>query len=80
MCLRRLPRATALVLAALLALAGSGCATLSPGQRAHAEAVAVGARSTALDCDRADACAPPSPLHSLANPPFAENAPRAPRH
>ena len=73
-------RASGLVLAALLALAGSACATLSPGQRAQAEAVAVGARSTALDCDRTDACAQASPLHALATRAFAESTPGAPRH
>ena len=79
----RLPcaaRVARLLLAAGLALAGGACATLSPGQRQHAEAIAVAARPTALDCDRADACAQPSPLHALATRAFAESAPGAPRH
>ena len=73
-------RAARLLLPALLALAGGACATLSPGQRRQAESVAVAARPTALDCDRADACAHPSPLHALATRAFAESAPGAPRH
>ena len=66
--------------AAMLALACSACATLSPGQRARAEAVTVSARSTAVDCDQPDACALPSPLHELAGRAFAESTATAPRH
>jgi phosphatidylserine/phosphatidylglycerophosphate/cardiolipin synthase-like enzyme len=65
---------------AMLALAASACATLSPAQRTRAEAVATAARSTALDCDRADACARPSSLHALAARAFAESSAEAPRH
>lgn len=68
------------LLVAVLALAASGCATLSPGQREHAAAIAVAARPATLDCDRADACAVPSPLHALATRAFAESTPGAPRH
>ena len=68
------------LLVAVLALAASGCATLSPGQREHAAAIAVAARPATLDCDRADACAVPSPLHALATRAFAESMPGAPRH
>ena len=46
-------------LAGLLALLLAGCATLSPQQRSAAAAVAVDARSTEVDCVRADACALP---------------------
>ncbi|QDH71919.1 phospholipase D family protein [Lysobacter alkalisoli] len=38
------------------------------------------ARSTELDCDRADACAQPSPLRRLAGEAFAASTPEAPRH
>jgi len=69
-----------LVCAALLALACGACATLTPGQRAQAGAIAAAARSTAVDCTREDACAQPSPLHDLAARAFAESTPQAPRH
>ena len=75
-----LPRGLRLLLVLVLALAGSACATLTPGQREHAEAIAIAARPTALDCDRADACAVPSPLHALATRAFAESTPAVPRH
>ena len=65
----------------LLALACSACATLSPAQRAHRAARSpAAARSTAIDCDRADACAQPSPLHALAARALAESTPAQPRH
>ncbi|HVR81546.1 MAG TPA: phospholipase D family protein [Luteimonas sp.] len=64
----------------LLALACGACATLSTAQRTRAELVASQARSSLIDCDRADACAQPSPLHALAARAFAESTPAAPRH
>jgi phosphatidylserine/phosphatidylglycerophosphate/cardiolipin synthase-like enzyme len=64
----------------LLALACSGCATLSPAQRTQAQQITGQARSTAIDCDRSDACAQPSPLRELATRAFAESTPAAPRH
>ena len=64
----------------LLALACGACATLSPAQRTRAELVASQARSSLIDCDRADACAQPSPLHALAARAFAESTPASPRH
>ena len=64
----------------LLALACSACTTLPSGQRARAELVAGTARSTAVTCERADACAQASPLHALAARAFAESTPAAPRH
>ena len=67
-------------LALLLALACSACASLSPRQREHSQALAVAARSTIVDCDRADACAQPSALHQLAARAFAQSTPAAPRH
>lgn len=48
----------------LLALAASGCATLSKSDHAHAEAIAIAARSDVVDCRRADHCADPSVLES----------------
>jgi cardiolipin synthase C len=68
----------ALLLAA--ALAGPGCATLSPAQAGRAAEIAAQARSTAVECDRADACARPSPLRALGGRAFAESQPQAPRH
>jgi putative cardiolipin synthase len=65
---------------AWLALACCACASLSPGQLQRAQAIAGAARSTTVACDRADACAQPSPLHDLAARAFAESAPGAPRH
>lgn len=50
----------------LLALAASSCATLSKSDHAHAEAIAIAARSDAVDCQRADHCADPSVLESAA--------------
>ena len=62
------------------ALLAGGCASLSPQQHARAERIAVAARSTTLDCDRADRCAQPSPLRTLAGQAMAESTPQAPRH
>ncbi|RPE80059.1 phospholipase D-like protein [Vulcaniibacterium tengchongense] len=66
--------------AVLLALALSACATLSPAQRDRAGAIVAAARPQALACDRADACAQPSPLRELAARAFAESRPDQPRH
>ncbi|MEO6264696.1 MAG: phospholipase D family protein [Luteimonas sp.] len=71
------PRA---LLAALLALACGACATLSPTQRGHAQAIATAARSTVVDCAREDACAQPSSLHELGARAFAGSSADAPRH
>jgi cardiolipin synthase C len=73
-----LVRRTAAVLAMLLA--ASGCATLSSVQGERASAIAAQARSTEVDCDRADACARPSPLRELGGRAFAQSQPQAPRH
>lgn len=73
-------RAPGRALAGLLALLLGGCATLSPQQRSAAAGVAVGARSTQVDCVRADACALPSPLLSMAQGTLAASTPAAPRH
>lgn len=68
------------LLAGLLALLLGGCATLSPQQRSAAAEVAVSARSTQVDCMRADACALPSPLMAMARDTLAASTAAAPRH
>ncbi|CAA9337139.1 MAG: cardiolipin synthase [uncultured Lysobacter sp.] len=65
-----------LLFAALL----PACATLTPAQRERAAQIADDARPREVNCDRADACAQPSPLRSLAAQAFAESTPDAPRH
>lgn len=50
--------------ACLLVLAASGCTTLSKSEHAHAEAIAIAARSDAIDCPRDDHCADPSVLEN----------------
>jgi len=66
-----------LMLAVLLA---SGCASLSQQQRDQAQGIAVAARSTVVDCDRADRCALDSPLRALGGQAMAESTAQAPRH
>jgi len=68
------PRIAALLLCALLC----GCAGLRSKDLDHAEALATVARPTALDCDRADACAEPSPLHALGDRALAESTSQKP--
>lgn len=65
---------------AALALLLGACASLSNAQRDRATEMVVQARDTRLTCDRADACAQPSPLRALAGRAFAESTPEAPRH
>ena len=48
-----------------LALAQAACATLSVGEQARVDTLVAAARSTESTCDRADACARPSPLRAL---------------
>lgn len=60
-------RSLRITFACLLALAASSCATLSKSDHAHAEAIAIAARSDGVDCQRADHCADPSVFES-ANP------------
>ena len=66
------------LLAAQMLLAG--CATLSGEQRDEAAGIARAARSTEVDCTRADACALASPLHALGRQAMAESTPALPRH
>ncbi|HEL2980355.1 TPA: phospholipase D family protein [Stenotrophomonas maltophilia] len=68
------------VLALATVLLGSGCASLSHAERDRAEAIAVQARSTVVDCQRADRCAQDSPLRALAGRAFTESTPERPRH
>jgi phosphatidylserine/phosphatidylglycerophosphate/cardiolipin synthase-like enzyme len=67
-------------LAGLLVLWLAGCASLPPQERRAAAAQAVAARSTQVDCTRADACAMPSPLLQMARETLAASTPAAPRH
>ena len=64
----------------LLALACSGCASLSNAQRAEAQRIAVQGRSTDITCEAPDACARPSPLRALGDEALAASTPDAPRH
>lgn len=68
-----------LLLAALTLLAG-GCASLSPAQRDRAEAIAVAARDTTVECTEADRCAQHSPLRTLAGRAFSTSTAQVPRH
>lgn len=63
-----------------LALAASGCATLSTGQQDRAQAIAFDARTTHLTCLTRDACALPSALRMLGDTAMAASTPEDPRH
>lgn len=73
-------RAARWLAAMLLALAGTGCVSLSETQRERAAFIADGARSQLVDCTRADACAQPSPLRELGDRALRESTPEQPRH
>lgn len=73
-------KATRWVVAMLLALAGSGCVSLSDAQRDSAALIADGARSQLVDCTRDDACAQPSPLRELGDRALHESTAERPRH
>ncbi|BCT92316.1 phospholipase D family protein [Lysobacter helvus] len=62
-----------------LALSCGACA-MSETKRGHAEAIAIGARATAIDCDRPNHCAIDSPLRNLADTALAESANSTPHH
>ena len=68
------------VLAGAFALSLAGCATLSVEQRNEAAGIARAARSSQVDCTRADACALASPLRALGKQAIAASTPAAPRH
>jgi len=67
--IRRLARLAAV----LLCLGLCACTGLRPRDLDHAETLAAVARPTALDCDRADACAEASPLRALGDRALAES-------
>lgn len=64
----------------VLLLSLVSCASLDPQQMRRSEAIAEAARSTTVDCDRADACAVPSPLRVMAAEVLAASTPERPRH
>ncbi|GAA3912190.1 phospholipase D family protein [Luteimonas lutimaris] len=68
------------LLLAGMVLAGGACTSLSPLQREQALAIAAQAQSTLDTCDRADACAEPSPLRALGTRAYAQSAPESPHH
>ena len=55
-----------------------GCASMGRKQLDHAVALAAVAQPTALDCDRADACAQDSPLRTLGDRALSESSPGKP--
>ncbi|MCR6495120.1 phospholipase D family protein [Thermomonas sp. S9] len=64
----------------LVLLLCSGCATLGRAQRDAAAGIAQAARSTQVDCARADACATPSPVLDMAREVWAASTAQAPHH
>jgi len=63
-----------------LALLGGACASLSDTQRNRAASIAQAARSQAIDCSAANACAQPSALRALGDRAQSESTAQAPRH
>lgn len=63
-----------LAVLAVLALAQTACSTLSEREHARVVAVVEAARGTESTCDRADACARPSPLRELGERALGERA------
>ena len=61
-------------------LLASGCAGLSHAQHGRAAAIAAAVRPSALDCDRPDHCARPSPLRALGGTAISESTAQVPRH
>lgn len=64
----------------LLALSSTACVSLTDAQRERAAGIAASARSTVIDCQAADACAQPSPLHDLGPRALAQSTPQRPQH
>src|SRR4249919_512458 len=62
-----------------LALSCSAC-VMTDTRRGHAEAIAIGARATALDCNGPNACALASPLRDLADTALVASARSTPHH
>jgi phosphatidylserine/phosphatidylglycerophosphate/cardiolipin synthase-like enzyme len=56
-----------------------GCASIGRHDLDRAQAYAVAARSTAIDCSRADACATPSPLRALGDRALGASTPGSER-
>jgi phosphatidylserine/phosphatidylglycerophosphate/cardiolipin synthase-like enzyme len=81
---RRMPRSARRLLPGVLLpgllLATSACTSLSPLQRERALDAAAQAQSTVDTCERADACADPSPLRALGARAYAQSSPEAPHH
>ena len=67
-------------LLALTVLVLGGCASMPSASRNESARIALAARSTQVDCTRADACALDTPLRELAQRAFAESTESAPRH
>ena len=72
--LKLLPRLSAVCLCLWLC----ACSGLRPRDLDHAETLAAVARPTALTCDRADACAEPSPLRALGDRAIGQSTPDKP--
>ena len=64
----------------LLLLALAACASLDPQQVRRSVEIADAARPVEVECQRADACAVPSPLREAAGEVFAASTPEQPRH
>jgi phosphatidylserine/phosphatidylglycerophosphate/cardiolipin synthase-like enzyme len=64
----------------LVVLLAGGCASLSPQQRERAQGIAVSARSSVVECTRADRCAQDSPLRALGGRAMAESTGTEPQH
>jgi phosphatidylserine/phosphatidylglycerophosphate/cardiolipin synthase-like enzyme len=62
-----------------LALSCSAC-VMTEARRGHAEAIAIGARATDLDCHGPNACALASPLRDLADTALVASARSTPHH
>jgi len=76
-------KVVARLLGLLLLLSATACSTIGPAQHERAAAIAVSARDTAVECERADRCATPSELHALAGAAFARSQAgpgQGPRH
>src|SRR5690606_20449507 len=63
-----------------LLLALAACASLDPQQVRRSVEIADAARPVEVECQRADACAVPSPLREAAGEVFAASTPEQPRH
>jgi phosphatidylserine/phosphatidylglycerophosphate/cardiolipin synthase-like enzyme len=78
--MRSWPGAWSRAVVLCLALAASGCASLSTGRQDRAQAVAFDARSSQLSCLADDGCALASPLRALGDDAMAMSRPDDPKH